>query len=293
MPATSLPSGPLPAVLPVCFYPDVFEQHAIARTLAWPALAERLASFPVRKGIDDKRRLPCWSPARFAGEGGTAAAVTALSCLVLDLDGGIGIDEALDRCAPVTVALHTSWSHRPEAPCFRLVLPLVQPVPRAGWTAAWSAAVAALDLPVDRACSNANRRYLLPARPAPDAHTRTELRMTGLALDLLPLAAPPEAHAWHNATMRSVVVPLHRVERAVRRRLALDPAARRRLADALGAVVRGSGPSERAEGITCPACGCPSAWFLLAPERATRARCKHRKSCGWSAPVSELLGRAA
>jgi hypothetical protein len=293
MPATNLPGGPLPAVLPVSVFPDVFEQRAISRTLPWPALAERLASFPVRAGVDDKRRLPCWSPARFAGEGSSAAQVHDLCCLVLDLDGGIGIDEALDRCAPFTVALHTSWSHRPAAPCFRLVLPLAQPVPRAGWTAAWSAAVAALGLPVDRACSNANRRYLLPARPAPEAHTRTELRLTGLALDLAPLAAPPEAHARPAAEMRSVVVPLHRVERAVRRRLALDPAARRRLADAQGAVVRGTGAYERAEGIVCPACGRPSAWFLLAPERATRARCKHRKSCGWSAPVSELIGSAA
>ena len=292
MPATSLPTGPLPVVLPVSFFPDIFEQRAIARTLNWPALAERLASFPLRTAVDDKRRLPCWSSARFAGEGGTAAAVTDLSCLVLDVDGGIGIDEALDRCAPFTVALHTSWSHQPEAPRFRLVLPLVHQVPRAGWTAAWSAAVAAFDLPVDRACSNANRRYLLPARPAPAAHTRTELRMTGLALNLLPLAAPPEDHA-RLAAPRSVVVPLHRMERAVRRRLALDPAARRRLADALGAAVRGTGASERAEGIVCPACGRPSAWFLLAPERATHARCKHRTSCGWSAPVSELLGRAA
>jgi hypothetical protein len=89
-----------------------------------------------------------------------------------------------------------------------------------------------------------------------------------------------------------VRVPHHRVEQALRRRLA-EPEVRREVADRLGATVRGAGDSERAEGLACPACGRPSAWFLLAPHRATRARCKHRTSCGWTGPLTDLLARAA
>ena len=251
-------------------------------------LSLALTSFPVRADTDDKRRLPCWAPARFVER-----AVVELSCLVLDVDGGIGIDEALDRCAPFTVALHTSWSHQPAAPCFRLVLPLATPVPGDRWGEAWSAAVEALGLPVDRKCCNANRRYLLPALPGADAQHHAEARTTDLALDLLPLLPAVEAHAHTAPPMRTVRVPHFRVERAVRRRLAVEPDARRRLADDLGAAIRGAGGTERAEGVPCPACGRPSVWFLLAPERATRARCKHRNSCGWTGPVAELLGRAA
>jgi hypothetical protein len=155
----------------------------------------------------------------------------------------------------------------------------------------WRAAVDALGVPVDRLCSNANRRYLLPARPSQGAAHQVEVRATDVALDLLPLLDVPAVpantvpHNW-----APVRVPHHRLERAVRQRFASDPDARRSLADALGATLRGSGGTERADGLVCPACGRSSVWFLLAPERATRARCKHRNSCGWSAPVGDLAG---
>jgi hypothetical protein len=68
---------------------------------------------------------------------------------------------------------------------------------------------------------------------------------------------------------------------------------RREVASRLGATVRGVGDTERADGVPCPGCGRPSAWFFLAPHRATRARCKHRKSCGWTGPLTDLLARAA
>ncbi len=195
-----------------------------------------------------------------------------------------------DGSKPFTVALHTSWSHRPEAPCFRLVLPLARPVPGPRWGEAWSLAVQALGLPVDRACSNANRRYLLPARPREEAPVVAEVRATDLALDLLPLLpAPADSSA---VPRRRVVVPLHRVDRAVIRRMALDPAARRRLADSLGAVVRGSGRSERAEGIPCPGCGRASALAWSPSASIGRSRRGSARCCtSWAAPRSASAGR--
>ena len=145
---------------------------------------------------------------------------------------------------------------------------------------------------MDRACSNANRRYLLPALPAVDAPHAVEVRDDGIALDLLPLLRAAEAHAHVSAPLRVVRVPHHRVERVVRMRLA-EPDVRREVAERLTATVRGTGDAERADGLACPGCGRTSAWFFVAPHRATRARCKHRKSCGWTGLLTELLSRAA
>ena len=293
MPAVSLRGGPRPPRVSVSFFADVFEQRPMPRDLAWHALVRRLSSFPLRQGVIDKRRLPCWAPASFrAGAIAVTEAVEQVTLLVLDLDGGIEFAEVLDRCAPFAAVAHTTWSHREHAPCLRLALPLARPIPGDRWGEAWTLAVEALDLPVDRACCNANRRYLLPARPSLHAPHAAEVRDAEIALDLLPLLPIAEAYAHAPAPLRIVRVPHHRVERVVRIRLA-EPDVRREVAGQLGATVRGAGDAERAEGLLCPACGRASAWFYVAPHRATRARCKHQRSCGWTGQLTELLARAA
>lgn len=291
MPAATLRGGPRPPRVSVSFFADVYNQRPRQRTLPWEALATRLGAFPVRADVSDKRRLPCWAPATFrAGAPPVAAAVEAVGLLVLDLDGGVGLAEALDRCDPFAALAHTTWSHRDDAPCLRLVLPLARPVPGDRWGEAWARAVDALGLPVDRACCNANRRYLLPAIPNPEAPHAAKVREADTALDLLPLLPAIEARAA--TPLRVVRVPHHRVERVVRMRLA-EPELRREVALRLGATERGDGDHARAEGLACPGCGRSSAWFFLAPHRATRARCKHRKSCGWTGPLTALIASAA
>jgi hypothetical protein len=294
MPAGPLRGGPRPPRFSVGFFPDVFVQAALGREVSWEALVVRLSRFPIQSEATDKRRLPCWAPTQIRpATACTAPGIEALSLLVLDIDSGIGIADALDRCAPFTVAAHTSWSHRPGQPRFRLVLPLAQPIPVERWKSAWSIAVEALGLPADPKCCNANRRYLLPARSGPSAAHEAHAHTTALALDLLPLLPAAEAHAQLHPPLRTLAVPHHRAERATRRRLATEPEARRQLADALGAQVRGDGPGERADHVHCPNCGRPSVWFLLAPERASRARCRHLNSCGWTGPVTDLALWAA
>jgi hypothetical protein len=295
MPETSLSGGMLPPSLTLTAFPDVYEQRPRTVTVSWERLVARLSTFPVRADTDDKRRLPCWSPTTFRDDmPATAENAEQLYALVLDIDGGMDLATALERCAPYTALGHTSWSHTPGEPRFRLVLPLARPVPAARWGSVWRAAVDVLGVPVDRLCSNANRRFLLPARPSQGAAHQVEVRATDVALDLLPLLDVPAVRAdTAAATSMTVQVPHHRLERAVRHRLASDPDARRRLADTLGATLRGSAGMERADGLACPGCGRASVWFLIAPERATRARCKHRNSCGWSAPVGDLAGSAA
>jgi len=289
----SLLSGACPPPLALSFFPDIYEQRPCPRSVSWKRLLERLQQFPVQPKARDKRSLPCWSPASFQSDKPAITEhVTTLSCLVLDIDEGADLDASWEQTAPWTAALHTSWSHRPEAPRFRLIVPLTQPVSGERWPEAWRAAVEKLGLEVDRKCVNANRRYLLPACPSENAEVRFLARTTEQRLDLVPLLQRPRP-SKPRRSQRRITVPHYLREKAARRRLAWNPEARARLADTLGATVRGAGRSHRAEGIPCPGCGRSSVWFLLNPEKATRARCNHLNSCGWSGPVTELLGSVA
>lgn len=290
-----LPAGRLPDHVSASFFPNVYEQRPAHRVLPWQRLAERLIRFQISKlrGDDDKLRLPLWSPASFASDDSSSAEqVTALSCLVLDIDDGTSIERAWDRCEGLTAALHTSWRHTTDAPRFRVVLPLVEPVPVWAWSTVWETAVRELGLQIDENCKNVNRRYVLPACRGESADRRVESRVTGTALDLSGLVpdAPPPTPQRRPRTSRPIVVPHHRRQRAIRRRFSSDPVARRRVAEQLGARVTGKGSHERAEHLACPDCDRPSVWFWIAPDRASRARCRHERSCGWSDALDGLVG---
>ena len=134
---------------------------------------ERLLVEP--RTATDKRRAPCWSPARYrASEPGIAPrrldAVEALTCLVLDVDDGTPLRRLVEfaQTSGCRWWAHTSWSHREDHPKARLIWPLEEPVPVAEWGAAWGAAqrwAAANGITVDGQCKDPSRAYLLPATP--------------------------------------------------------------------------------------------------------------------------------
>lgn len=253
------------------------------------ALVRALTTFRSCPRLLDKRMLPAWSPARFAdGENRRSEAVIALSCLVLDLDDADADVVHADWLEFLHV-LHTTWSHGPDAPRWRLVVPLARPIPVARWDAAWRWAVART--PADRVCRDPGRLYFLPALGAPDQPHEASLHIAPL-LDLLAIA--PEAPSQELVTLRKPIrVPARLRGTVVRRRVARDPATRERIAMSLGAKLAGAGEQQRAEDLSCPMCGRPSVWFWLAPRAASFARCQHRNSCGWTGSLSELLARSA
>jgi len=134
---------------------------------------ERLLHEP--RTATDKRRAPCWSPARYrASEPGIAPrrldAVEALTCLVLDVDDGTPLRRLIEfaQSSGARWWAHTSWSHREDHPKARLIWPLEEPIAVAQWSAAWSAAqrwAAANGITVDPQCKDSSRAYLLPATP--------------------------------------------------------------------------------------------------------------------------------
>jgi HNH endonuclease len=125
-------------------------------------LVQLLIRFEV---LPDKRRGCCWSPTLYADSATTRgnAGVVSVSALVFDLDR---VPPDPKRLEGVCWIAHTTWSHRPDTPKWRLVLPLATPIAAADWPDMWQRARAALCPEADPACKDASRAYYLPSHPA-------------------------------------------------------------------------------------------------------------------------------
>ena len=115
-----------------------------------------------------KNRLPLWGPTTyglpFLEEGKPvcrrASNAELLSMVVLDVDDGTSVDELI---APGVFCLaHTSWSHTPDAPKWRVIYPLAEPVPAAQWGDTWRG-VAAKWPSIDSSTKDPSRIYYVPA----------------------------------------------------------------------------------------------------------------------------------
>jgi hypothetical protein len=288
--ASPVPSSVLPGLrFDVSAFDNTWDNVPKPHTSSLAGLVRALTTFPVSR-TSNKLALPAWSPAKFVdGSVRCAAAVETVCCLVLDFDAG-DPDVALAAWAGTMAVLHSTWSHTPECPRFRLVVPLARPVPVDRWAAAWRWA-AARSPGADPACKDPSRLYFRPAlRSADAAHLSTVQQ--GELLDVLALMdhTPPPVAPFRRYARPEIHVPARLRDHAVRARLRSDPVSRERAAAELGAVVSGTGSQQRATGVACPACRRPSVWFYVAPARLRGARCNHRNSCGWTGGLDELLG---
>jgi hypothetical protein len=143
-----------------------------------------------------KRDLRLWSPAvyRPLSERGSEN-VTHLSCLVLDYDAGVGVQEASATWAGLFHCIHSTWSYTPSRPKFRVILPLATLVPASEWERLWAWADARADHEVDRALKGPAATFALPATPD-DAAPRVALTQPGRLLDPrelgIDVGQPPE-----------------------------------------------------------------------------------------------------
>ena len=278
----------------VSAFRNAWDSGPRALELTLDQLVQALTSFPVLEGIEDKRALPAWCPARFRVGGlRRSADAMSLSCMVLDLDDGEQAEVVTKPWEGWCWLLHSTWSHTPESPRLRLVLPLAMPVSAERWPVAWTWA-ASRTPGADTVCRDPARLYFRPA-VAQSEQPRVSKVQRGPLLDIEPqlIRDRPEipVQSVGRPQTRPCVqrVPAHRAEHLARTRLRCDPLTRERAAQALGARIAGAGVNQRAEGLSCPACGRPSVWFYIAPQRATRARCHHLKSCGWNAQLADLF----
>ncbi|MFK7987528.1 MAG: hypothetical protein AB8I08_16030 [Sandaracinaceae bacterium] len=148
------------------------------------AIDQRAAELVIdaRKGA--KRDLRLWSPALYAPgahKRGTEG-VTHVSCLVLDYDDGTPIRDVSTTFGAWFHILYTTWSHLPERPRFRLVLPLSFAVPAEYWSQVWSWAETLAHFEIDPSMKSPAATYALPAVPH-RAWPREAFSVPGALLD--------------------------------------------------------------------------------------------------------------
>jgi hypothetical protein len=132
------------------------------------AKAEELKHY-ARK--DAKKDLRLWSPVKYRDgwkERGSEG-VTHVTCLVLDYDAGVRIPESTSVWSDFFHMVHTTWSHTPEHPKFRVILPLAVPVPASQFERLWDWAHARTGGDIDRQLSGIAATYALPVVPGIDA----------------------------------------------------------------------------------------------------------------------------
>lgn len=111
-----------------------------------------------------KTDLRLWSPADYTpNQKRGADAVRSISCLVLDFDGGIDPMDATRLLSPHFVIAHSTWSHSPAIPKFRLCLPFSQPIRAADFRAVWEFASQRVKRTCDQALKSPGSTFALPA----------------------------------------------------------------------------------------------------------------------------------
>jgi hypothetical protein len=120
-------------------------------------LEKRLARFDERQSKDGR----LWSPVTYRpGTTRGKANVDWVHMLVLDIDHG---DLPLDLLSGLEWFGHTTFSHTPDAPRWRVVLPLAAPVSGADWPEFWLRANAHFGGCIDPQTKDSSRIFYLPS----------------------------------------------------------------------------------------------------------------------------------
>jgi putative DNA primase/helicase len=99
---------------------------------------------------------PAWSPAVYLeGVNRSKSGVAAVTALVMDVDDGTPIKELHRKLEGYAYFWHTSYSHTPEHPKYRIVVFLAAPVPAAQWGELWLRAQAWMGGHLDPATKDA------------------------------------------------------------------------------------------------------------------------------------------
>lgn len=279
MEATPVPEA---RVVPVSLFERVRATEPVERAPRWSGLVARLLDFRAPpKTAHTKLDLPAWSPARFDPRHRSNRNVLEVSALVLDFDGVCTMRDAVQPWLDYTWALHTSWSHEPDAPRFRLVLPLDEPVGPGPFSRLWQWSWERAKRLPDRACKDPSRAWLLPVakpgapKPVAGWHRGRFLRVED---------APPPPPEVAPPALPPLDLPRDLAERYAR----LGPSSREER-EAVARGLRCRLTSTYAKGATCPSCRRPTAWFWLSPGMDARAHCAHRRSCSWSGSLLDVV----
>lgn len=255
---------------PACFRKDIRGTSALTTFKYFYQHLTSLRIFVVKK------HLPMWSPCIYRG-GRKKEHALYVSHLVYDVDDGTPL-EALYSFGAYRYIAHTSWSHTPELPKWRLILPLKKRIPAQEWRYAWQTGSQLwkdlVGTDVDPTCKNANRFYFVLGAPKERRlMAQSAINEEGELLSL-EYKIPPKKE----------IITYNYEERSRQDRYTLSRADRISLAQSLGGEIT----PDRAVKIPCPKCGRSSLWFWLDPTTMKTARCNHQNSCGFFCYPSQL-----
>ena len=311
----------------ITHFSDAWHPAPSGRVMGWPELCRLMSTVPIRGDIiqrcdfspvsrnpnkcpgtaplgapkecpvcgkemsDDKRPLPLWSPATYKpGAKRGLANVQSVTAVVLDFDDGTPIAKVHEAWADWPHVIHTSWSHTPWVPKFRLVVPLETPRPPEEWPRIWH--WANNRTPSDIACKDASRAYFLPAiREAGWDFEALVHDEPSRFLDVVGAELPETPEEVKRRAIANRPKPRISAGAATRHKgdlLKTDEDARRAAAERVGAATSADGA--RAIKAPCPKCGRASVYWYFVPGSMAGCKCQHEKSCGWSGWIDQLAG---
>lgn len=176
-------------VVPIVVYGGYTQTTGRAKHVQWAELARRLSTHQER-AVKESGQV--WSPVVFKSKQNRRAneSIAELTAAVLDLDHATPHWGLLDG---VEYAAHTTHSHAPGDPRWRLVLPFAEVCPADQWADVWPRLRAAFAPEADESAKDVSRAYLWPAcRPGAE---RLVKRGNGTLLNWrsLPAVAPDRA----------------------------------------------------------------------------------------------------
>jgi len=132
--------------------------------------------------------IPC--SARDPEAGRSQANMDMAYLLVLDIDTGMLLADVKSRIAGLEAVIHSSYSHTPEKPKWRVVLPLAAPIPAAQIGRVFDHFQEKFDGKLDASCGHDPARlYYLPACPKDAAHLFVYEHLEGQLLDGVAIAS--------------------------------------------------------------------------------------------------------
>jgi len=138
-----------------------------------------------------------WSAATFEPCARAKANVKSLCAAVLDYDEGVTIAEACQTWGGVFGFLHTTKSHQPGSPSFRVILPFSREVTPKEYALLWEALYNRTRRKTDRSTKDPSRFWFLPGSAHPELFESIDLEGDLLDVDALlasvKLEAPPPA----------------------------------------------------------------------------------------------------
>ena len=135
----------------------------------------------------------CFVAGEATGRGNDAVRQISLACIDFDSldEGEVPHDVHVDNLAGLWQAWHTTYSHTPAAPRWRLVMRLSRPVTAAEYRQLWPGLLEMLghDSAIDRACNDPARLWYWPSCPVGGA--TGSLLVQGTALDVDEMIGKP------------------------------------------------------------------------------------------------------